>query len=197
VKKSPFLFFVFFTGFASGYFAYEQNLPEVFSSTNNTPTLNVCFSPKGQCEKLAIRAIKSAQKEILIQAYSFTSKPIANELIKASKSGIVVKVLFDRSQLKAPYSQIHRLKKEGIKTIVDYVNGIAHNKTIIIDRARLVTGSYNFSKSANTKNSENMLYIKDKNLAKIYKDQWLQRSRKQPTQRNRNDRTNNYKKKYK
>tara|TARA_R110002095_G_scaffold213308_1_gene203697 strand:+ start:681 stop:875 length:195 start_codon:yes stop_codon:yes gene_type:complete len=55
---------------------------------------------------------------------------------------------------------------------VDDVQGIAHNKTIIVDGARLITGSYNFSKAASSKNSENMLFINDKNLATIYKEKW-------------------------
>ena len=61
---------------------------------------------------------------------------------------------------------------------VDSVQGIAHNKIIIIDGARLITGSYNFSAAANTRNAENMLYIKDKNLAMIYKKKWQQRFNK-------------------
>ncbi|NCP61842.1 MAG: phospholipase D family protein [Alphaproteobacteria bacterium] len=166
---------LFLFGFTSGYFYYEGQLPTVFSSETESPTLNVCFSPEGQCEKLAVHAIKTAKQEILVQAYSFTSLPISDALIEAHRKGITVKILFDRSQLKAPYSQIHRLTKAGIKTKVDDVQGIAHNKTIIVDGARLITGSYNFSNAANVRNSENMLYINDKSLAAIYKDKWQER----------------------
>jgi len=100
----------------------------VFSSEIESPTLNVCFSPEGQCEKVAVHAIKTAKQEILIQAYSFTYLPISDALIEAHRKGISVKILFGRSQLKASYSQIHRLTKEGIKTKVDYVQGVVHNK---------------------------------------------------------------------
>jgi len=121
---------LFLFGFASGYLYYEGQLPMVFSSETESPPLNVCFSPEGQCEKLALHAIQSAKKEILVQAYSFTSLPISDALIEAHRKGITVKILFDKSQLKAPYSQIHRLSKAGIKTKIDDVQGIAHNKTI-------------------------------------------------------------------
>lgn len=173
--KNPFLALIFSMGFGSGYFYYESDLPVVFSSLENSPALNVCFSPEGQCKRLAIRTIESAQKEILVQSYSFTSKPIAYALITAQKKGVLVKVLFDRSQLKAPYSQIHRLMKNGITAKVDYVPGIAHNKIIIVDGRCTLTGSYNFSKAANTKNAENMLLINDPSLAKIYRAQWIRR----------------------
>ena len=179
VAKTPLLTLVIFAiGFGAGYFYYEDQLPVVFSSETEVPKINVCFSPEGQCEKLALFAINQAKNEILVQTYSFTSKPIANALIEASRHGVSVRVLFDRSQLKAPYSQIHNLTKSGIKTKVDYVQGIAHNKVIIVDQSKLISGSYNFSAAANTKNSENMLFINDENLAMIYKDQWLKRFNK-------------------
>ncbi|HBN22908.1 MAG TPA: hypothetical protein DD412_06705 [Holosporales bacterium] len=105
ITKAPLLtLMVFVIGFGSGYLFYEDQLPAVFSSETEAPKINVCFSPEGQCEKLALFAINQAQKEILVQSYSFTSKPISNALIEASRRGVSVRVLFDRSQLKAPYS---------------------------------------------------------------------------------------------
>lgn len=178
LAKTPFLtLLIFIFGFGAGYFYYEGQLPVVFSSETQAPKLNVCFSPEGNCEKLAVIAIRKATKEILVQSYSFTSNPIADELIEASKRGVSVRVLFDRSQIKAPYSQINRLRKAGIKTKVDYVQGIAHNKVIIIDRSRLITGSYNFSAAANTKNAENMLLINDRETAQIYRKKWIEREK--------------------
>ena len=178
LKSLPIWAVLFLLGFSAGYLYYEQNIPTAFSSDINSENFTVCFSPEGRCELLAVKAIASAQDEILVQAYSFTSKPIANALIEAQERGVTVRILFDKSQLKAPYSQIHRLTKEGIDTKVDYVSGIAHNKTIIVDGERLITGSYNFSKAANSRNAENMLYINDKQLAKIYKKKWHERFQK-------------------
>ena len=177
LPKSMMVSLALVVGFASGYLYYDQNLPQVFSVEDKTPTYNVCFSPEGQCEKLAIHAINSAKSELLVQSYSFTSKPIANALIQAHKRGVKVSLLFDQSQLKAPYSQVQRLKQNGIQTKVDCVEGIAHNKVIIIDGERLVTGSYNFSKSANSRNAENMIYINNPDLARTYKQKWIERYR--------------------
>ena len=150
-------------------------MPTAFSAGTNTTNFKVCFSPEGQCENVAVNAIESAKKEILVQCYSFTSKPIADALMRAHHNGIKVRILFDRSQLKAPYSRIHQLTDAGIETTIDYVKGIAHNKIILIDEELVLTGSYNFSKSANSRNAENMLLISNKNLAKIYRNKWHQR----------------------
>jgi phospholipase D len=175
LPKHFLLVFFFTLGFASCYAFYEYNQPILSPVSHESPVFNVCFSPEGECEKIAVKAIQSAQKEILIQCYSFTSKPIADALLKAHKNGVMVKILFDRSQLKAPYSQIHRLIGKGITAKVDKVPGIAHNKIIIIDSTALVTGSYNFSKVANSRNAKNMLLIKDSTLIQKYQKEWQRR----------------------
>jgi phosphatidylserine/phosphatidylglycerophosphate/cardiolipin synthase-like enzyme len=65
---------------------------------NNTPT-QVYFSPKGGCTEALINQIDKAKTEILIQAYSFTSAPIAKALLNAHKRGIKVEAILDKSQL--------------------------------------------------------------------------------------------------
>jgi phospholipase D len=172
--RNPFfIFIVFIAGIGCGALLYSEGANE--NSVSSPSKIKVCFSPEGQCENVAVKAIESAKEEILVQCYSFTAKRIADALLKAHFKGIRVKVLFDKSQIKAPYSQIHKLSKAGIQTTVDYVSGIAHNKIIIIDSSHVLTGSYNFSKSANSRNAENMLLIRNKNLSKIYRKKWYQR----------------------
>lgn len=63
---------------------------------------DVCFTPGNDCSLKIINVISQAKKQILVQAYSFTSKPIANALVQARKRGVEVKVILDGSQLK-PY----------------------------------------------------------------------------------------------
>ena len=60
----------------------------------------------------------------------------------------------------------------GIPTYIDAKHAIAHNKIMIIDKATVVTGSFNFTKVAEAKNAENLLIISSKELAKIYLDNW-------------------------
>jgi phosphatidylserine/phosphatidylglycerophosphate/cardiolipin synthase-like enzyme len=65
---------------------------------NNTQT-QVCFSPRGGCTEAIISQIDKAKSEILVQAYSFTSAPIAKALLNAHKRGIKVEAILDKSQL--------------------------------------------------------------------------------------------------
>ena len=74
ITNTPLLTLIIFAiGFGAGYVYYENQLPAVFSSETEAPKINVCFSPEGQCEKLALFAINQAKKEILVQCYSFSA----------------------------------------------------------------------------------------------------------------------------
>jgi phosphatidylserine/phosphatidylglycerophosphate/cardiolipin synthase-like enzyme len=140
---------------------------------NNTPA-QVYFSPKGGSTEAIERQIANAKSEILFQAYSFTSAPIAKALINAHKRGIKVEAILDKSQRTEKYTSATFLANSGIPTFIDDRHAIAHNKVIIIDREIVITGSFNFTKAAEEKNAENLLIIKNKDLAKLYVENWFE-----------------------
>lgn len=123
-------------------------------------TMETFFSPNGGCTDAIVREISSAKSEILIQAYSFTSVPIAKAAIQAKKRGVKIEAILDKSQRTGKYSAATFLANAGIPVLIDGQHAIAHNKIIIIDRNTLITGSFNFSKAAEEKNAENLLVIK-------------------------------------
>jgi phosphatidylserine/phosphatidylglycerophosphate/cardiolipin synthase-like enzyme len=129
----------------------------------------VFFSPKGGATDAVVHELGNAKTEILVQAYSFTSAPIAKALVDAHKRGVKVTVVLDRSQRTAKYSSATFLHNAGIPTYIDAKHAIAHNKIMIIDGATLITGSFNFTKAAEEKNAENLLVINgDPGLVKKY-----------------------------
>jgi len=138
---------------------------------NNTPA-QVYFSPKGGCTDAIVREIGRAKTEILVQAYSFTSKEIAKALTDANKRGVHTEIVMDKSNKSQKYSAGDFTAHMGIPTYLDTKHAIAHNKIMIIDRETVITGSFNFSKAAEEKNAENLLIIKNKELAKIYISNW-------------------------
>jgi phosphatidylserine/phosphatidylglycerophosphate/cardiolipin synthase-like enzyme len=150
------------------------NIPASHASDlnlNNTPT-NVCFSPNGGCTEAIVNQIDNAKSEILIQAYSFTSTPIAKALVNAHKRGVHVEIILDKSNKSQKYSAGDFTAHMGVTTYIDSRHAIAHNKIIIIDKETVITGSFNFTKAAEEKNAENVLIIKSKKLAEIYIDNW-------------------------
>ena len=125
-----------------------------------TGTVDVYFSPNGGSEQAIVNEIDHAKKEILIQAYSFTNVPIAKALLSAHKRGVRIEALLDKSQRTEKYTAATFLTNAGIPVLIDDSHKIAHNKIIIIDRNVLITGSFNFSKTAEHGNAENLLVLK-------------------------------------
>jgi phosphatidylserine/phosphatidylglycerophosphate/cardiolipin synthase-like enzyme len=130
------------------------------------------FSPKGGCTEAIITAIDQAKTEILMQAYSFTSAPIAKALVIAHKRGVKVQAILDKSQRSERYTSATFLTNAGIPTLIDAKHAIAHNKIMIIDKETVITGSFNFTKAAEEKNAENLLIIKNRDMAGIYIKNW-------------------------
>ena len=168
VKRSltAFLFVVLLIPLQPGY-ATDLTL---FKDTS----IQVYFSPDGGCTNAINKLIGQARQEILVQAYSFTSAPIAKALLEAHKRGVKVMVILDKSQKTQKYSSATFLKNSRIPTFIDDKHAIAHNKIMIIDRKIVITGSFNFTKAAEEKNAENVLILKNKELAGIYLRNWEQ-----------------------
>ena len=134
--------------------------------------LEVYFSPNSGGTVAIVREIDRARSEILVQAYSFTSAPIAEALRKAHRRGVRVEVILDKSQKTRKYSSATFLENAGIPTFIDHRHAIAHNKIILVDRTVVITGSFNFTKAAEEKNAENLLIIRSKELARPYLENW-------------------------
>ncbi|MGL4825740.1 MAG: phospholipase D family protein [Alphaproteobacteria bacterium] len=166
---------VFLTGLVAGFLSAWFAQPELFSSDNENRKIYVCFSPGGNCEQLILKAIFEAKTNIFVQAYAFTSKPVAQALMDAFQRGVQVRVLCDKGQFSMKHSVVHRLQSCGIEVVPDLVRGLAHNKILLIDGKRLLLGSYNFTHAANHANAENLLCIQDPKLYEIYLKNWEKR----------------------
>lgn len=134
--------------------------------------VKVFFSPKGGCTEAVVENVGKAKSTVLVQAYSFTSAPIAKALVDAAKRGVKVQVILDKSQRTEKYSGADFLLHEGVPTFIDAKHAIAHNKIMVIDSHTILTGSFNFTKAAEENNAENLLVIEDDALAKKYTANW-------------------------
>lgn len=145
--------------------------------------IEVHFTPDEDCTKIICDTIAKAQKTIHIQAYSFTCRHIWAALLERWISGVRIEIILDSSQEKAVYSLYKNVINDtNIPIYIDTPsrNKIAHNKVIMIDiddGGILITGSFNFSRSAQ-KNAENVIIIDGKiytKIAKLYKSNWEKR----------------------
>jgi phosphatidylserine/phosphatidylglycerophosphate/cardiolipin synthase-like enzyme len=139
-------------------------------------SVEVCFAPPlpGGCDptETVVKTLSEARRQVLVQAYSFTSAPIAKALVDAHKRGVEVRVILDRSNDRAGYSAPKFLEHEGVPVMIDSQHAIAHNKVMVIDGETVITGSFNFTKAAEERNAENLVVIQSDALAKQYGENW-------------------------
>ncbi len=134
----------------------------------------VNFSPKGGCAAAVVHAIDAAKHSILVQAYSFTSEPIAGALVGAAKRGVTVRIILDeKANADAQDHSVGGFCADGGCAVwYDRKHSIAHNKVMVIDDATVVTGSFNFTNQAEHANAENLLVLRSAALARAYRDNW-------------------------
>jgi phosphatidylserine/phosphatidylglycerophosphate/cardiolipin synthase-like enzyme len=110
----------------------------------------VYFSPNGGATAAIVRAPESAQRTIVVQAYSFTSAPIAKALLAAHERGVKIVVVLDKSNQTDTYSAVTFLANASIPVLIDAEHATAHNKIMVIDDATVITGSFNSPKPQST-----------------------------------------------
>ena len=128
------------------------------------------FSPHGNCTDALVREIGTARHEILLLAYGFTSRPVAQALVDAKLRGVHVEVILDHSNESDPHSEMAHLLEQGLVPLIDAHHAIAHNKVVVIDRKTVITGSFNFTVNAETHNAENLVILRHYfDLAQAYR----------------------------
>jgi phosphatidylserine/phosphatidylglycerophosphate/cardiolipin synthase-like enzyme len=133
----------------------------------------IYFSLYDNPQKEIIKNINQAEAFINIAMYIFTDREIALPLVKARERGVKVRLYLDKDQVDYKYSQSRFLVQKGIKTRISTNNYIMHHKFAIIDNRILLTGSYNWTFSANNRNDENLMVIDDPEIIEIFQNQFV------------------------
>ena len=142
-------------------------------SISSLAKTEVYFSLYGNPQKEIIKNINQAEAFINIAMYIFTDREIALPLAKARERGVKVRLYLDKDQVDYKYSQSRLLVQKGIKTRISTNNYVMHHKFAIIDNRILLTGSYNWTFSANNRNDENLMVIDDPEIIEIFQNQFI------------------------
>jgi phosphatidylserine/phosphatidylglycerophosphate/cardiolipin synthase-like enzyme len=154
-------------------FAVATTLAATVALASAESSRDVCFTPGGDCTEAIVTALENARISVLVQAYTFTSAPIAKALLEASRRGVKVEAILDAiNRRSARYSGADLLARAGIPVRIDAAHAIAHNKVMVIDGSTVITGSFNFTRAAQERNAENLLVIHDPALAARYTQNW-------------------------
>jgi phosphatidylserine/phosphatidylglycerophosphate/cardiolipin synthase-like enzyme len=146
-------------------------------------TVQVAFPPWDDAEALVVAAVAGARKQILVQAFSLTSAAVARALIAAKRRGVDVRITADREQtFGGEHTRIPELAAAGIPIWLEVRYAAAHSKVMIIDPGTqdpvLITGSYNWTWSAQHRNAENLLIVRrNPELTRAYLQNWERRRR--------------------
>jgi len=134
------------------------------------------FSPGRGADEVVIGFIDHCHSTLDVAIYSLTHDPIAEAIIRAHERGVQVRVLMDSSQAGSQYADDEKLEAVGIEVRRDIVAGIMHNKFLVGDGRdggfAVLTGSYNFTKSATEKNAENFVVIRLQYIATEYRTEF-------------------------
>jgi len=112
-----------------------------------------------------VELIDDAQQSVYLLAFSFTSDPIAAALLRQHQASLDVRGVVESSQVNASGAETAWLQQAGVDLRLDGNPDTMHHKVLIIDGEILVLGSYNFTRSAEEQNDENLLVLHSATLA--------------------------------
>lgn len=158
--------------------AFGQSVRRHAAQMPATGAIQAAFSPWDDVEGMIVSALNAARRQVLVQAYSFTSRPIAAALIAARRRGVDVRITADREQaFNGDSSRIADLAAAGIPVLLEVRYASAHNKVMVIDPSladsAVITGSYNWTWSAQNRNAENILVVRrNPELTAMFSANW-------------------------
>lgn len=137
--------------------------------------IEAAFSPAEGADRLVLKVIASAQREIQVMAYSFTSAPVVGALLEARKRGVRVTLVADKKSNTSDdrsgksRAALSALSTAGVDVRLTSAFAIHHDKVLVVDREHVQTGSFNYTDAAARRNSENVLVNwNNPALAKLY-----------------------------
>lgn len=134
--------------------------------------LGIYFTPPIGGASGIVKQIDASKKSIKVMAYGFTSINLAEALVRAKKRGVDVALIQDEKSSQNNREALQKLLDAAIEVRSDGKHAIQHNKVMVIDQDVVITGSYNFTNSAETRNAENIMIVKSEYAARRYLDNW-------------------------
>jgi phosphatidylserine/phosphatidylglycerophosphate/cardiolipin synthase-like enzyme len=134
--------------------------------------LEVMFSPDDRVAARLVALLRGARRSIDVMAYSFTADALAEAMLDRAHAGVRVRGVLDEGQSTATGAEFSRLQQAGLDVRLDRSDGLLHHKVIVIDGETVITGSYNFTRSAEEQNDEAVLVLHNPELAQEYLEEF-------------------------
>jgi len=132
-------------------------------------TSHAFFSPGDDCLNAIITGIEEAAQSIKICVFTISDDRISDAIVRAHRSGIRIKIISDNDKLYDKGSDIRELAAKGLEVRVDKTRSHMHHKFAIFDDTHVLTGSYNWTRSAALYNHENVLVTDNPSIVRDYR----------------------------
>jgi phosphatidylserine/phosphatidylglycerophosphate/cardiolipin synthase-like enzyme len=142
--------------------------PMAAASSGNADVARACFTPDHDCVGELVLLINRAKRVIDICVFTITDDRISGPIISAKSRGLDVRIIADDEKENDPGSDIQRFRDAGIPVRIDRNPSHMHHKFALFDGSLLLTGSYNWTRSAAKENRENFLITSDARLIGAY-----------------------------
>lgn len=141
--------------------------------TNAAAATQVDVAFDEECERLLLREVPKVKKELLVASYIITRASIVEAICRAAERKVTVKLKYDerQSDYEGMRKALDKLRKSGVTcTAIKFNNRFAqmHDKFLVMDRQRVLTGSYNFTTTASKENYENLVLIENAKTAEEF-----------------------------
>lgn len=128
------------------------------------------FSPGDACVNKVMALIRKVQKTADICVFTITDDRVSDALIDAHRRGIKVRIITDNDKAIDLGSDIERLGSAGIPVRMDMTEFHMHHKFALFDGHILLTGSYNWTRSAAMNNQENIVLSGEHRLISTFSE---------------------------
>jgi len=158
------------------YYAYKEWLQMLIDKIIKfevlEPENNAYFSHHDNIREVVISSLHSAKNDLKICMYTISDNPIADSILQCFSRGVNVRIITDDGKILDKGSDIISLDERGIDIRIDSDKSLMHHKFVIVDNVKILTGSYNWTRTGSDINNENILVTTNKKIAKAYKKEF-------------------------
>ena len=132
------------------------------------PRSQAFFSPDNDCTRVIIDHLDRTKKTLDICVFTITDDRVASAISRAHQRGVNVRIITDNEKAWDAGSDVQKLGERGVPIRIDQSEHHMHHKFAIFDKATLITGSFNWTRSASIHNEENLIVTPDPSLVKDF-----------------------------
>jgi len=132
----------------------------------------VCFSPQDACSLAIQKFLDRAKDSISICVFTISDNSITKKIVECHEKGIKVRIITDNDKQYDRGSDINYLNDKGVEIKVDMTRHHMHHKFAIVDDSALLTGSYNWTRSAEKYNQENLLITHNPTVIRKFENEF-------------------------